>query len=100
MQIASSAVSSPEHTSLSTPQPTNAAIHSASTQSYVRRVRNILSNIGIVVPGRDHLQAITEAALNAQELFFAVALFHPESVDLDHFFDEFTRLCAYSVLDV
>jgi hypothetical protein len=98
MQITNSTGSSPEQTSLSAPQPTNPVIHhSPSTESYVRRVRNILSNIGVVAPGRDLLQAITDAALKAQQLFFAAALFHPGTIDFDHFFEEFVRLCACPV---
>jgi hypothetical protein len=33
-------------------------------------------------------------ALDAQESFFAAALFHPDEANLDHFFDEFVRLSA------
>jgi hypothetical protein len=58
----------------------------------------IFPNMGVTTPGREHFQAITEAALKAQQLFFAVALFDPDTIDLDHFFDQFIRLCARPAL--
>jgi hypothetical protein len=65
-----------------------------SAGEYVQRVTNILSNMDIVAPERVHLELIIKVAFNAQQMFFAAALFHPDSIDLDHFFDEFVRLCA------
>jgi hypothetical protein len=97
MQTTIPAPSSSEQPGLSAPQPTNAIIHSPSTQNYVRRAKNILYNMGIVGLGRDHIEAIAEAALQSQQVFFAVAFFRPTDFDLNHFFDEFVRLCAYPV---
>jgi hypothetical protein len=52
----------------------------------------------LVAPERVHLDLIIKVAFNAQQMFFAAALFHPDSIDLDHFFDEFVRLCARPAL--
>jgi hypothetical protein len=94
MQITGSTDSSPEQTCLPTPPPTSDAIPSPSTETYLRRTKNILSNMDVIAPGRDHLQAITDAALRAQQLFFAVSMFYPDSIHLYNFFDQFIRLCA------
>jgi hypothetical protein len=82
MQTTSPTPSSSEHSSSSDPRPTWAVRYSPSMLSYMSRVTNVLSNMDIVVPGRDHLQAMTEAGLKAQQLFFAAAMFHPDSIDL------------------
>jgi hypothetical protein len=98
MQATRPILSSSEHPRLSAPQPTNTVHHSFSTQCYVQRVTNILSNMDMVAPERVHLELIINVAFNAQQMFFAAALFHPDSIDLDHFFDEFVRLCARPAL--
>jgi hypothetical protein len=98
MQVTRPISSSSEYPSLSAPQPTNTLYHSFPTQCYVQRVTNILSDMDIVAPERVHLELLIKVAFKAQQMFFAAALFHPDSNDSDHFFDEFVRLCARPAL--
>jgi hypothetical protein len=99
MQDSRSATSSSELPTLAASQPPNTVSRNRlSTQSYLRRVANILSNMDVVAPQRVHLELITKAAFDAQVVFFTAAMFHPDSADLDHFFDEFVRLCARPAL--
>src|SRR5438477_8315877 len=51
-------LSSSEHPRLSAARPTNTVHHSFSTQCYVQRVTNILSNMDMVAPERVHLELI------------------------------------------
>jgi hypothetical protein len=94
MSVKSLDVRSSDDQRLSASEPTYSSARSFSAQSYVRRALNVFSNLEIVVPGKDHLELLVRLALDAQQLFFAVALFHPGETQLDHFFDEFIRLCA------
>ena len=67
---------------------------SRSTESFICRALNVFIDSGLIAPEEDHLELITRFALKAREFFFASALFLPEQIQLDHFFDEFVRLCA------
>jgi methionine salvage enolase-phosphatase E1 len=83
---------------LSASLPPKLITYSPSTQNYVQRAKDILSDMEVIAPGNLHLQAIAGAALKAQQLFFAVSMFRPDSVDLGNFFDGFVRLCARPAL--
>jgi hypothetical protein len=48
----------------------------------------------LIAPEEEHLELIVRFALRAQEFFLASALFFPDQIQLDHFFDEFVWLCA------
>jgi hypothetical protein len=65
-----------------------------SLQSYVHRVMEVLAELEVVVLGKDCVVSLVRLALDAQESFFAAALFHPDEAHLDHFFHEFVRLSA------
>jgi hypothetical protein len=68
--------------------------HNCALQSYEHRAMEVLSELEVVVPGKDCVVSLVRLALDAQESFFAAALFHPDEANLDHFFDEFVRLSA------
>jgi hypothetical protein len=96
MQSEGSVRSSSEQSGLSASRPANPITHGPSSQNYMQRAKEILSDMEVVAPSKTHLHLMTAAALKAQQLFFAVSLFHPDGIDLDNFFDGFIRLCACS----
>jgi hypothetical protein len=63
-------------------------------QSYVRRALNVFLDNELVVPGDDRLELIARLALEAEQLFFTAALYHPEEAQLSHFFEAFVLFCA------
>jgi len=65
-----------------------------SLQSYVHRAIEVLAELEVVVPSKDCVLSLVRLALDAQESFFAAALFHPDEANLNHFFHEFVRLSA------
>jgi hypothetical protein len=94
MQVPSPAVLSSEHQLLSALAPTYGSIRSLPAQNYVQRALNVFLDHELVAPGRDHLELIARFALEAQQLFFTVALYHPDEGQLNRFFTEFVLLCA------
>lgn len=68
--------------------------NSRSVESLVRWAEYVFLDQKLTVPAREHLEAIVRLALRAQELFFAAALFPPDTHQLDHFFHQFIRLCS------
>ena len=94
MRVPSPVVLSSEHQLLSTPEPTYGSSRSLSVQSYVRRALNVFLDNELVVPGDDHLELIARLALEAEQLFFTAALYHPEEAQLSHFFKAFVMFCA------
>ena len=97
MNVTSPAVLSSEHQLLSTPVPTYGSSRSFSAQNYVRRALNVFLDNGLVAPEDDHLELIARFALEAQQLFFTAARYHPEEAQLNHFFDEFVLICALPI---
>ena len=94
MQITNPAVKSCEHQHLSATKLTYTSGRSSSVQSYVRRALNVFLGNELVVPGDDHLELIARLALEAEQLFFTAALYHPEEAQLNHFFKAFVLFCA------
>jgi hypothetical protein len=94
MQVPNPAVLSSEHQLLLSPVPTYGSIRNLSAQNYVQRVMNIFLDNDLVAPGHDHLELIARFAIEAQQRFFTVALYHPEAAELNHLFDTFVLLCA------
>jgi hypothetical protein len=94
MEAPSPVVLSSEHQLLLASAPTYGSSRNLSAQSYVRRVRNVFLDNELVAPGDDHLELIARFALEAQQLFFTAAIYHPEEAQLNHFFDEFVLICA------
>jgi hypothetical protein len=93
MQVTDPEVPSSETQRLSTLATTCSRLRS-SAQSYERRALNVFLDNGLVAPEDDHLELIARFALEAQQLFFTVALYHPDEGQLNHFFTEFVLLCA------
>jgi hypothetical protein len=96
MQVPSPAVLSTEHQLLSALAPMYGFIRPLSAQNYVQRALNVFLDHELVPPEDDHLELIARFALEAQQLFFTAALFHPEEAQLNHFFNAFVLYCAFS----
>ena len=94
MEVPSPAAQSCEYQLPSTSAPTYGSIRSSSAQNHVQRALNVFLDNELVPPEDDHLELIARFALEAQQRFFTVALYHPDEGQLNHFFTEFVLLCA------
>jgi hypothetical protein len=94
MPVKSLDVPSSDDQRLSASAPTYASGRSLSAQSYMRRALNVFHDNELVAPDNRHLELIARLALEAQQLFFTAALYHPEEAQLNHFFNEFVLLCV------
>jgi len=89
------------------PTPGNSSAYVASTtsmnnhlqhESYLlphrRTAINILLDHDLELPPSDSLSLIVESAVAACELFFAAAIHHPSSVQLNQVFERFVLRCV------
>jgi hypothetical protein len=72
------------------------AIHScgAPPQRFVKQALDIFNEHDLDPPDMDCLHILVGAAIEAMCLFFAASLFHPDTVALDTFFEDFVTRCA------
>ena len=68
--------------------------NSVLSHSLRARVRSLFLEHDLEIPHEDHLEAIVTSAVQAQQLFYAIALEHPDHAKLTAFFDYFVAQAA------